>query len=368
MINRQEILYALALQFTKGVGSVTAKKIIQIYGSATQVYHSHQKNEILAGINAKLFTQLFKKESLIKADQELSRAEKNNLNLIYYKDLNYPKHLLNCVDAPIVLFKDGVIEVNKFNRIISVVGTRNMTNYGQDFCKKLIADLKVYDPLIVSGFAFGVDICAHTEALKNNLSTIAVLAHGFGTLYPKEHKKYYESVKNTGGFLSEFAFNDAPYKENFLKRNRIVAGMSQATIVVESAAHGGSLVTASLANNYYKDVFALPGRATDVYSKGCNALIKNHMASLITNADDLVKQLGWEEKKEVKREVIQPQLFVDLQGDEKLVYDFLADKAKHMDEISRDCSIPIYKIANIVFQLEMKGLIKVLPGKLIKRF
>ncbi len=363
-----EIQYALALQETKGVGCVTAKKLINNYGSAVELFKAHQQNDIKSEINIGVFKKLFSKDSLLKAEKELKIAGEKNLICLYFKNSNYPKHLLNCADAPVVLFKDGDTEINNFDKIISIVGTRNMTPYGRDFCKELILSLKNYQPLIVSGFAFGIDICAHTEALKNNIPTLAVLAHGYGTLYPKEHKRYYGELKESGGFLSEFTYNEPPYRENFLKRNRIVAGMSQATIVIESAKKGGALVTADIANSYHKDVYAAPGRTTDIYSKGCNQLIKQNKAALITSGEDLIYQLGWSEKSVSTQKIVQPTLFIDLQGEELQVYNLLEKEGLYMDQISRNCKIPIYKIANIIFQLEMKGLVKVLPGKMIKRF
>ncbi|NIJ44066.1 DNA processing protein [Wenyingzhuangia heitensis] len=363
----EELQYALALQDTKGVGSVTAKKLIAIYGSAVELYKAHQRKEIRDNVNQKVFDRLFRSTSVDKAKKEIDRALSRGINCIYYKSKEYPKELLNCSDAPVILFKDGDDNCNEYKRVISVVGTRNITSYGRDFCKELLLSLKGYNPLIVSGYAFGIDICAHLEALENGLSTLAVMAHGFGSVYPKEHKKYYREVKESGGFLSEFGFDEPPYRENFLKRNRIVAGMSQATIVVESAAKGGALVTADIANSYNKDVFALPGRSTDVYSKGCNNLIKQHKAALITSGEDLIEQLGWISKIDTSVKAIQPQLFLDLEGGEKEVYEMLEISSLYMDEISRLSGIPIYKISNIVFQLEIKGLVQVLPGKMIKR-
>lgn len=360
-----ELIYALALQDTKGIGCVTAKKLINSYGSAFELFLAHQNKVMKNDVNPKVFSQLFSESSLIKAKNEIEKSLKRGLEIIYFKDNTYPKYLLNCADAPLILFKDGGDKINNYSKIISIVGTRNMSSYGRDFCKELILSLKDYEPLIVSGFAFGVDICAHLEALKNNIPTLAVMAHGYGTVYPKEHKRFYGELRESGGFLSEFTFDEPPLRNNFLKRNRIVAGMSQATIIVESAQKGGSLVTADIANSYNKDVFAVPGRVNDVYSKGCNALIKEHKAALITSGEDLIKQLGWQEKKETI--AIQPQLFVDLGGDEKTVYDLLENKSVYMDELSRQSNIPIYKIANTLFQLEMKGLIIMLPGKLVKR-
>ncbi len=366
-MNEKEIQYALSLQFVKGVGNVTAKALITAYGSAIALFENHQKGKIKSSINSAIFNKIFTSEALKKAEMELKKAAARGIECLYFQDTVYPKHLLNCADAPVVLFKDGGSDMNQHQKIISVVGTRNMTAYGRAFCHDLIDSLKEYQPLIVSGFAFGVDICAHNLALKNDVSTLAVLAHGYGTLYPKEHKKYYGDVKKSGGFLSEFVYDEPPYKENFLKRNRIVAGMSQATIVVESAQKGGALVTADLANSYHKDVFAVPGKTTDVYSKGCNALIQQHKAALITSGEDVVQQLGWEKTKNAPTKSIQPQLFVELVGDEQLVYSILEETPLYADEISRKLSIPIYKVSNAIFQLELKGLIQVQPGKLIQR-
>ncbi len=365
----KELHYSLALQNTKGIGSIKAKKLIEAYGSATNLFEAHQNKAIKKNINAKEFASLFSEESLAKAERELEVAKRANLAMFTMLDAEYPSYLKNCIDAPTVLFKDGAAKnsINDFRKIISIVGTRNITAYGRDFCKDLIASLKEYNPLIVSGYAFGVDICAHTEALKQGLDTVAVLAHGFGTVYPKEHKKYYAALKESSGFLTEFNFKEPPYRENFLKRNRIVAGMSQATIIIESAQKGGSLVTADLANSYNKDVFAVPGRVHDTYSKGCNNLIKNHKAALITSGEDLVQQLGWAKHTKSITPLIQPQLFVNLEGDQKIIYDLLAEKQMYVDELSRLSKIPIYKISNGIFQLEMQGLIQVLPGKLIKR-
>lgn len=359
-MDMEELQYALALQAAKGIGSVRAKKLIVEHGSAVNLFKAYQKNK-------DTYRSLFSKEALVKAEKELEKSISKKLECLYFQDEKYPKYLLNCVDAPLILFKDGGKTINNYSKVISIVGTRNITTYGRDFCKELITSLKEYNPLIVSGYAFGIDICAHLEALKNDVATLAVLAHGYGTVYPKEHKQFYNEVKESGGFLSEFTFDEPPYRNNFLKRNRIVAGMSQATIIVESAQKGGSLVTADIANSYDKDVFAVPGRATDIYSKGCNDLIKNHKAALITSGEDLIRQLNWSTKEESSVKTIQPQLFVDVEGDEKIVYDLLEHSPLYVDAISRTSKIPIYKISNVIFQLEMKGLIQVLPGKLIKR-
>lgn len=365
-MNLTEIQYVLALQDAKGIGSVNAKKLINNYGSAENLFIAFTHQQSIPELNLQLSKSLFSKKSLLKAEKELEKAQAKNLNILYYLESDYPKQLRDCIDAPLVLFQDGNKNLNNYDRVISVVGTRNITSYGVAFCQELMSQLKDSGCLVVSGYAFGVDICAHTQALKNNLATVGVLAHGYGTIYPKEHKKYYNQVKESAGFLSEFPYDEPPYRENFLKRNRIVAGMSQATVIVESAAKGGSLVTADIANSYHKDVFAVPGKTTDVYSKGCNNLIKQHKAALITSGEDLITQLGWH-KKQKPQKTIQPQLFVNLQGEEEQVYNVLQDNAVHMDELARLTGVPIYKVSNTVFQLEMKGLIQVMPGKLIKK-
>ena len=239
-----------------------------------------------------------------------------------------------------------------------------MTSYGRDFCEKLISDLKEYHPIIVSGFAYGVDICAHKAAMKNDLQTVGVLAHGFEEIYPKSHKKYVAEMHKNGGFLTDFWHNDEIIRENFLKRNRIVAGISEATIIIESADKGGSLVTADIANSYSRDVFAVPGRSTDNFSKGCNDLIKRNKAAILTSANDLVEMLNWNlDKKSPK--AIQKQLFVELNEFEQIIYDFLIEHGKELlDVIAINCNIPIHKTTTILFNLEMKGVVKPLPGKL----
>jgi DNA processing protein len=241
-----------------------------------------------------------------------------------------------------------------------------MSAYGRDFTHNLVEELAAYNPIIVSGFAYGVDICAHKAAVKNNLQTIAVLAHGFETIYPKVHKQYINQLNKKGGFLTEFWSEEQPLRENFLKRNRIVAGISKATIIVESAEKGGSLVTADIANSYNRDVFALPGRITDFYSKGCNNLIKNNKAHLLNTPSDVVQLLNWDIK-EKQQKVIQKQLFIDLNDDEQKIYDYLKNNGKQLlDVIALDSGIPLFQLSSILLQMELKGITKPLPGKMFE--
>ena len=360
----EELLYVLALQRVKGVGDINAKKLIAHCGSAKNVLNEKRSHlEKINGIGKSTLQFLFDENNLKAAEKELDYIQKNNIETLYFSDANYPEKLKHCIDAPILLFKEGNFKLNK-QPIISIVGTRKITSYGRDFCEKLIADIAQYNPVIVSGFAYGVDICAHKAALKNNLTTVGVLAHGFEEIYPKTHKKYISEIHKNGGFFTDFWHNDTLIRENFLKRNRIVAGISEATIIIESADKGGSLVTADIANSYSRDVFAVPGRTTDSFSKGCNDLIKRNKAAILTSAKDLVEMLNWDVEKKVSAP-IQKQLFVELDEKEQLIYDFLLENGKELlDIISINCNLPIYQTTTILFNLEMKGVVKPLPGKL----
>lgn len=372
-MKEEEILAVLRLQNTKSVGDILAKKLIATVGSAEQIFaerkHTLQK---INGIGSFVVQNLFDEGNLRNAQKELEYINKNQVQYSYFLEDDYPRNLQHCIDAPILLFQDGNIDLTN-ERIISIVGTRNMTRYGQEFCKQLIQELTPYNPIIVSGFAYGVDICAHKEAMKNNLQTIAVLAHGFEQVYPRIHKKYIHQVNQNGGFFTEFFHNEIPLRENFLKRNRIVAGISRATIIIESAEKGGSLVTADIANSYDRDVFAVPGKVNDRMSQGCNRLIKDHKAHLLQSAEDIVKFLNWDvsqgSTKDASRASAskQKQLFVELNGEEQKVYDHLKQKDQQLlDMIALETDIPVYQLATILLQMELKGVVKPMPGKMFK--
>ena len=364
-MEEEKLLAILRLQRSKAVGDILAKKLIVNVGDVAQIFK--EKKTTLAkinGIGEYALKHLFDSSNVLKAKQELDYIQENNIQYSYFLEDGYPTNLLNCIDAPILILKDGRIDISN-DKIISIVGTRNMSSYGRDFCNQLIKELSIYNPIIVSGFAYGVDICAHKAAIKNNLQTIAVLAHGFEHTYPKVHKKYIHQVNEKGGFITEFWHDDPPQRENFLKRNRIVAGISKATIIIESAKKGGSLVTADIANSYDRDVFALPGRASDIFSKGCNDLIKNNKAAVVTAASDIVKMLNWDLQE--KPGPIQQQLFLELNEKEQKIYDFLHFKGQQViDVISLECNIPVFQLSPLLLQLEMKGVLKPLPGKLFE--
>lgn len=364
-MKEEKLLAVLRLQKCKAIGDILAKKLIVNVGDVEQVFK--EKAAILSkinGIGSHALKHLFDVENLKSAEVELQYIQKNNIEYSYFLEDDYPKNLHNCIDSPILLFKDGNLDFTN-QKIISIVGTRNVSSYGRTFCNQLIDELKEYNPIIVSGFAYGVDICAHKAAIQNNLQTIAVLAHGFEQIYPKVHKKYIHQVNENGGFLTEFWSEEQPLRENFLKRNRIVAGISKATIIIESAEKGGSLVTADIANSYNRDVFAVPGRTTDIYSKGCNNLIKINKAHLLNSASDLVTMLNWDLQE--KSIPIQKQLFVELDENEQKIYDVLHEKgAQLLDVISLECNLPIFQLSSILLQMELKGVLKPLPGKMFE--
>jgi DNA processing protein len=367
-MTQTEVYYSLALLQVEGVGEILAKKLIQKCGSAEAVF-STKKSQLqkIDGIGVILAKNLQDKTVFTKAAAELAFMERENIGATCFHDPNYPEKLKHCIDSPVVLFQTGTISYEN-RKMISIVGTRQITTYGIEFTKKLIEDLAPLNPIIVSGFAYGVDIYAHQAAMNCGLQTIGVLAHGFDQIYPKVHKKYMAQMEQNGGFLTEFWSGTNPDRENFIKRNRIVAGISEATIVIESAERGGSLVTANLANDYNREVFAVPGRITDKYSKGCNNLIKTQRANLLTSAADLVYMLNWNiNANDATKNTIQKQLFIDLEPDEQLIFDYLQkSNSEVMDIIALECNLPIYKISSILLNMELKGIIRPLPGKIFE--
>ena len=361
----QDLLHLLALQQVEGVGDIIAKKLINHCGSAQAVFEAKPSQlAAIDGVGSILLQNLKNKTVFHKAEKELQFILSNQINIACFQEENYPERLKHCIDGPVLLFTSGNIDLTN-KKIISIVGTRQITSYGMEVCRKLIEDLASLDPVIVSGFAYGVDIFAHQLAIEHDLQTIGVVAHGLNQIYPKNHKKYVAKVEENGGFMTEFWSSTNPEKENFVRRNRIVAGISEATIVIESAERGGSLITANIANDYNRDVFAVPGRTTDKYSQGCNTLIKTQKANVLTSAADLIYILNWDI--ESKSKPIQKQLFVTLEPDEQIVYDYLLKNGKElMDIIALKCEFPIYKISGMLLNMELKGVIRPLPGKLFE--
>ncbi|OYU80953.1 MAG: DNA-protecting protein DprA [Flavobacterium sp. BFFFF1] len=360
-----ELFYLLALQKTEGIGDVNARKLISHFGSAEAIFtEKRPKLKKIDGIGSVTMQKLNDKTAFDKAEKELAFIENAAVRAITFYDDGYPEKLRHCYDAPLILFVSGDINL-KDRKLISIVGTREITAYGRDFCRELVSEIAPLEPVIISGFAYGVDITAHLAALENNLQTVAVVAHGLNQIYPKQHKRYISKVLENGGFMTEFWSSSNPIRENFLQRNRIVAGISDATIVIESAEKGGSLVTAAVANDYSRDVFAVPGRTTDKYSQGCNNLIKTQKAQMLTSAADLIYMMNWDLQQPVKP--VQKQLFVSLDSEEQSVYDFLHSNGRELlDIIALECRLPVYKMSGILFNMELKGVIRPLPGKLFE--
>ena len=360
-----DIIFVLALQHVPKIGDVTAKKLINFCGSAEAVLNEKRHHLLkIDGIGMNTIKGLYNSEHMKAAECELQFIKDNKISSLYFTEDIYPEKLKHCIDAPILLFQTGNVNLRQ-QRIISIVGTRKITTYGIAFCKKIIEQLAPFNPIIVSGFAYGTDITAQKAAMKHNLQTIGCLAHGLNQIYPKTHKKYIAEVEKHGGFLTDFWSSDTFDRNNFLKRNRIIAGMSQATIVIESAEKGGSLVTADIANSYNRDVFAVPGRVTDSQSLGCNNLIKFQQAHVLSNPLDVPYILNWE--LDTKQPVIQKQLFVELTSEEKVIYNYLKDNEKQLlDRIALECQMPIFKVASVLLTMELKGVTRPLPGKLFE--
>ena len=365
-MSRDEIIAVLRLQHVPNIGDITAKKLISNCGSPSLIFEDKLHHLLkIDGIGSATLKGLMDMEHLVAAEAEYEFLGEQEIDLHYFMGDSYPSYLKHCIDSPILLFSQGNIDLNK-QKIISVVGTRNITSYGTAICEQLIEELAPLNPIIVSGFAYGVDICVQKAAVRYGLQTIGCLAHGLNQIYPKIHKKYVSEVNKNGGFFTEFWSTSQPDRENFLKRNRIIAGMAEATIVVESAEKGGSLVTADIANSYNRDVFAVPGRIQDKFSSGCNNLIKQQKAHMLTSAADLIYMLGWE-LEEKKATTIQKQLFVDLDDTEKEIYNYLQQGGKQMlDSIALDCKLPIFKVSSTLLNMEMKGVVRPLPGKLFE--
>ncbi len=362
-MSEEDLIYTLALQHAPRIGDIIAKKLIMTFGSPKEVFKQKKEKLLkIEGIGQLIINGLLDESHIRAAEEELNFIRREKIEVLYFQDSNYPSKLKHCIDSPILLFQTGNMDFT--NRpIISIVGTRNVTRYGKSFCENLITQLQPYDPIVVSGFAYGTDITAHKSAIKHGLQTIACLAHGLNQIYPRTHKKYMSQVESHGGFLTDFWSTDPFDRNNFLKRNRIIAGISEATVVIESAEKGGSLVTADIANSYNRDVFAVPGRTIDSQSVGCNNLIKTQQAHLLSHPLDIPYILNWELPKEDKIP-IQTTLFHNLTKEEQRVYDYLKTHDKQiLDIIAIECEIPTYKLAGILLDMELKAIVRPLPGK-----
>ena len=366
MISEEEQLYSIALTMVPGVGHIGAKKLVDGMHSAADVFRFRKEiPEKLPEFSEKVVAALDCPQAIARAERELAFIQKNHIRCLTLNDEDYPCRLRECEDAPTVLFFKGNAELNAMH-VINMVGTRHATDYGTQICATFLRDLKALCPdvLVVSGLAYGIDICAHREALANELSTVGVLAHGLDRIYPHVHRKTAVDMLEKGGLLTEFMTETNPDRHNFVSRNRIVAGMCDATIVVQSAEKGGSLITAELAFGYNRECFAFPGRLGDEYSKGCNQLIHNNSATLLLSAEDLVETLCWRDANlPVKTENVQRSLFLDLSEEEKKVVGILEKRGSlQINTLVVEADIPVKRMNAILFELEMKGVLRVLAG------
>ncbi len=369
-MNTQSLIYQIALTQIKGVGNIVAKTLLAHVGNVEDIF-KQSKNQLMKipSVGEFIASMIISKqqEALHCAEKEAEFVLKNKITPLFFTDTAYPFRLKECVDAPVMLYSKGIQDYNQ-ERFVAVVGTRKMTEYGKKLCTDFIQDLACNhkDIVIVSGLAYGADICAHKTALECGLNTVAVLGHGLDRIYPHMHRPTAAKMVTQGSLLTEYISGTNPDAPNFVQRNRIVAGMIDAVVVIETAQKGGSLITAEIANSYNRDVFAFPGNIGNEYSTGCNSLIKNNKAALIENAQDLTKLMGWESNKTSLKKV-EPLLFVDLSEFEKGIIGFLKkSEIAHINHLVSNFEMPISRIAPTLLELEFKGLLRCLPGSLYK--
>lgn len=360
--------YQIALSLFPRIGAINARRLVAYLGSVNAVFEVSKKElKEIPGIGKSLIKTLVEQRNVVleHAEKEIDFITRYKLKTYFYLDKEYPRRLAQCEDAPVIMYMKGDVNLNA-QRIISVVGTRNATENGRELTNELIEGVAKcgIEIMIVSGLAFGIDIIAHKGALKMGMPTLGVVGHGLDKMYPATHAAFAkEMLANKGGLLSDFPSESKIDPGNFLRRNRIIAGLADCTIVVESAEKGGALVTADIANSYNRDVFAYPGRPSDQYSKGCNGLIRNNKAALIESSEDLIDFMGWE----VNKKPVQQPLLIELTDDEKMIIKVLQqNEISTTDLISQKVNLPVQKINSILLGLEFQGILKSLPGNRFK--
>lgn len=361
-----DLIYKIALTLIPGVGSVNGKSLVAYCGGVKAVFMEKKRALLkIPGIGEQTVNALANHNVFARAEEELGFVEKNKIAPLFYLDKNYPIRLKQCHDSPLMLYYKGTADLNA-PKVVAMVGTRKATEYGRDMCRKIIEDLIEHNVLIVSGLAYGIDTWTHKAALDNKLETVGVLGHGLDRIYPFANRSLAERMTESGGLLCEYMSNTNPDRENFPMRNRIIAGMSDATIVVEAGATGGALITAEIANSYNRDVFAVPGRLGDPHSEGCNKLIKINKAALIQSAKDISYLLNWNDTT-TKKKNLQPQLFLNLSPDEEIIVNVLKDKGDlDIDSLLIESKIVPAKAASILLNLEFEGVLRCLPGKVYR--
>lgn len=362
------MLYEIGITIIPGIGDILAKKLIAYCGSVEAVFKEKKAQLMkIPGIGKTLADTIKSADVLHRAELEMAFIERYKIQTFFYLDKSYPQRLKNCTDGPIMLYYKGNADLNH-QKTISIVGTRSATDYGREMCKQLISGLASEDVLVVSGLAFGIDAASHKAALDRNLKTVAVLAHGLDRIYPYVHKSLAGKIVNNGGLLTDFMSGTNPDRENFPKRNRIIAGISDATVVVEAAKKGGALITAEIANSYNRDVFSIPGRLNDPFSEGCNYLVRTNRAALVQSADDICEMMGWQSKNKAKISR-QRELFIELNPDETVIVSILKENGESsLNLICNRTELPSTKVAAALLNLEFQGVITCLPGKMYKLY
>lgn len=359
--------HKIALSLIPRIGDISARKLVSHFGSVEAIFAEPYRNLCkIPGIGSGLAKYITDRSYLKIAEKEEEYVVQHNIRTYFYLDNDYPFRLRQCDDSPVTFFFKGSCDLNS-PKILSVVGTRNATSRGRDLCDNIIGSLAERHPemIVVSGLAYGIDIAAHKAALAHNLQTIGVLGHGFLTIYPSVHRSTADAMLRNGGLLTDFVSNTLPEKNNFIKRNRIIAGLSDATLVIESGLKGGALITSDIANSYNRDVFAVPGRPDDQWSAGCNDLIKRNKAALAESAEDITYLLGWEPEKPAK--AVQTTLFSEMNETEQRIFDLIRKEGEvTIDQICRDLDIPISKLSSRLLQMEFRGLVKCFPGNVYR--
>ncbi len=366
-MNPDPLIYQLALTLIPKIGAITARKLIAYVGSPEGVFLEKPSNlRLIPGIGPFLAGQLSYKNYLPEAEAEIQNMQKFNIVPVYFQDPGYPWRLRNCEDGPLLLFYRGSPDFSR-TKLLSIVGTRNASQYGREVCGSIVSELaeKYPELVIVSGLAYGIDITAHRQAMENGLDTFAVLAHGLNTIYPSSHADTAKKIMIQGALISDFHTSVKPERNNFLRRNRIIAGLSEGTLVIESGVKGGALITAEIASSYNREVFAVPGRTTDVYSAGCNQLIQNNIAALVEKASDIEVLLNWEtskpagEPKQILNAPLSPE-------EKKILLTITETPGVGQDILSIRTGIPIHKLMGTMLQMELRNWVTVMPGNLYK--
>lgn len=359
--------HKIALGLIPRIGDINARKLVSHFGSVEAIFNESYRNMLqIPGIGSGLAKSVCDRSYLDIAAREAEYITGNNIRTYFYLDSDYPYRLRQCDDSPVVFFFKGECNLDAA-KILSVVGTRNATGRGKELCDRIIGGLAAGHPdlIIVSGLAYGIDIAAHKAALNSNLHTIGVLGHGFKTTYPSIHSSTAKTMTGKGGLITDFLSDALPERNNFIKRNRIIAGISDATLVVESGIKGGALITADIAASYNRDVLAVPGRTEDQWSAGCNHLIKYNKAALVESSDDIEYFLDW--KPEKSKTPVQRTLFSDLDDNEKAICELVMKEGEMtIDAICRNLGIPVHKLSSKLLQMEFRGVLKCYPGNVYR--